>query len=173
VYAVLLDGSRYMDEIFVDHGHKGDTMLCGEGTEELVEGLNVVRAVVGRQCNAGQQDLDMGGFQRGEHLLEIAAGLIERQAAETVVAAELDDYNLRMQAQNGRKAGDGVLGCGSAGALIHNLVVVALCVELPLQGVREGLAVEKAVAGGDTVAVADEHVRAGSQKRADKDQQTD
>ena len=76
-----------------------------------------------------------------EDLIEIAAGLIERQAAETVVAAELDDYDLRMQAEMDVKAGDGVLGGGSAGALIDDLVVVALGVELPLQGVREGLAV--------------------------------
>ena len=76
-----------------------------------------------------------------EHLVEVAAGLVEGQAAEAVVAAELDDDDLRMQAQDGRKAGDGVFGGGAAGALIDDLVVVALGVELALQGVREGLAV--------------------------------
>ena len=98
----------------------------------------------------------MGLLERGEDLVEIAAGLIERKAAQAVVAAELNDDDCGMHAQKGRQAGDGVLGGGSAGALIDDLIVIAAMDEDLLQGVRVGLAGIEAVAGGDAVSVADE-----------------
>ena len=84
--------------------------------------------------------------------------MIEGQAAETVVAAELDNDDFRMKAKDRGKAGDRVLGSGSTNALIQDLVVVALGVELALKGVGEGLARGEAVAGGDAVAEADKDV---------------
>ena len=128
--AVLLDGAGDVDQVFVDHRHKGDVVVGSESAEDLVEGLHVVGAVVGGQGDAGEQDLDVRGFESGKHLVEVAAGLIERQAAKAVVAAELDDDGFGVKAQKRWKAGDGVLGSGSAGALIDDLVVVALDVEL-------------------------------------------
>ncbi len=118
--------------------------------------LDVVGAVVGRQGDAGEQDFDVRVFERGQHLVEIAAGLVEGQAAQAVVAAELDDDDFGMQEQDGAQTGDGVLGGGAAGALIDDLVVVAAAVEVPLQGVGIGLAGLEAVAGGDAVAVANQ-----------------
>jgi len=45
--AVLLDGAGDVNHVFVDHGHKGCVVLSCDGAEELVKGLNIVRAVVG------------------------------------------------------------------------------------------------------------------------------
>ena len=45
--AVLLNGVGDVDEVFVDHGDKGYVVLGGEGTEKLIEGLDVVGTVVG------------------------------------------------------------------------------------------------------------------------------
>ncbi len=135
--AVLLNGARDVDQVFVDHRHEGCVVLCGQRTEELIEGLDVVGTVVGWQCDAGEQNLDMGAYKRSENLIQILAGLSQRQAAQAIVAPELDDNGLRMKAQDGGQTGDGVFGGGSAGALIHNLIVVSLGVELPLKSVRE------------------------------------
>ena len=57
-------------------------------------------------------------FKRGQHRVEIAAGLVRRQAAQSVVAAEFDDDDLRVYEQDGTEIGDGVLGGGAAGALV-------------------------------------------------------
>jgi len=177
VNAVLLDGAWLVNQIFVDHGHEGHVVAGREGAEYLVERLDVVRAVVWGQRDAGQQDTDVRGFKRSENLVKVVAGLIEGQAAQAVVTAKLDDDHLRMKAQDGGKDRDGVLGGGSAGASIDDLIVVSLGVELPLQGVGEGLATRKSMARGDAVAEADQNVRvdlrSGSRKRECRDQQAD
>ncbi len=83
--------------------------------------MDVVGAVVGRQGDAGEQNLDVRGFESGQHGIEIAAGLVERQAAEAIVAAEFDDDDGGMQEQDGVSSGDGILGGGAAGALFTTL----------------------------------------------------
>ena len=76
MYAVLLDGAGDVDEVFVQHGDEGRVVLRGEIAKGLVEGTDVIRTVVGRKGDAGEQDLDVGGFKRGENLIEIAASLV-------------------------------------------------------------------------------------------------
>ena len=126
--AVLLDGAGDVDEILVDHGHKRNVMPGGEVTEDLLERVDVVGAVVGREGDAGEQNFDAGSIQGGQDLVEVAARLVGGQAAEAVVAAELDDDDFRVQEQDGADFDDSVLGGGATGALIGNLVVVAACV---------------------------------------------
>ena len=135
--SILLDGAGDGDEVFIDHWHKGHMMPRSKRVENLVEGLDVVGAVVWGKRNSSQQDLDMRGFESGEDLFKITPSLIERKAAKTIVAAELDNDNFGMNAHDGGKSYNGVFGGGSAGALIDDLVVVALGVELALQGVGE------------------------------------
>jgi len=53
VDAVLLDGAGDVDEVLVDHGHEGRMMLGGEVAEGLIEGVDVVGTVVGREGDAG------------------------------------------------------------------------------------------------------------------------
>ena len=57
--AVLLDGAGDMDKVFVEHGNKRRVVLRGEIAKGLVEGVDVVGAVVGRKGDAGEQDLDV------------------------------------------------------------------------------------------------------------------
>ena len=172
VDAVVLDGVGDVDEVFVDHGDEGGVMLCREVAEDLVELVDVVGAVVGGQGDAGEQDLDVGGFKGGEDLVEIAACLIEREAAEAVVAAEFDEDDFRVEGQDGVEAGDGVFGSGAAGALIDDFVVEAAGVEVALEGVGVGLVGVEAVAGGDAVAEADEQVLAeGLRGQGEEEQQ--
>jgi len=77
-------------------------------------------------------------------------------AAQTVIAAELDDDDLRMETENGRQAGDGVFGSGAAGALVFNLVAVAALIQLFLEKVGVRLVTLQAVSGGDAVAKTDQ-----------------
>jgi len=83
VDAVGLNGAGDADQILVDHGNKGDVVLLGEVAEDLVEGVDVVGAVVGGQGDAGEQYLDMRGFEGVEHLVQVAACQVEGQAAES------------------------------------------------------------------------------------------
>jgi hypothetical protein len=41
---------------------------------------------------------DVRVFERGQHLVEVAARLVGGQAAQAVVAAEFDDHDLGVQA---------------------------------------------------------------------------
>jgi len=65
VYAVLLDGAGNVDEVFVQHGYEGRMVLRREIAEGLIEGVDVVRAVIGRQGDAGEQNLDVSRFKGG------------------------------------------------------------------------------------------------------------
>jgi hypothetical protein len=99
--------------------------------------------------------------------------LVRGQAAQAVVAAELYDYDRRVQEQDGADTGYRILGGCAAGALIYYLVVVAAAVQIPLQSVREGLAALEAVAGGDAVSIADQYRTIGGFERARNYQQAD
>ncbi len=71
--------------------------------------MDIVLAVVGRKSDAGEQDLDVRVFESGQHLVEVAAGLVGGQAAKAVVAAEFDDDDFGVQQQDGVEVGDCVL----------------------------------------------------------------
>src|ERR1035437_9626739 len=137
VNSILLDRAGNVNEILVDHGHKCNMVPGGKSTEDLIERLDVLGPVIGRQRYAGQQNLDVRGFERSQHLIELAPCLLERQPAKPVIAAKFNNDGPRMNAQYRRKAGDSVFGCSSAGALIDDLVVIALGVKLTLQCVRK------------------------------------
>jgi hypothetical protein len=168
VNAVALDGAGHMDEVFVDHGYKCDAMMRGERVKDLLERLDIVGAVVGRQCDAGEQYFDVRSFERREHVVEIAAGSVEGQAAQTVIAPELDDHYAGMQRKNAGKAGDSVGGGGSADAAIEHLVVIALGGEVACEKVGIRLAVLKAEPGGNAVTEADEDALIGGGDGSDR-----
>jgi len=123
--AILLNRPGDTDQVFVDHGHEGGMMLGGQIAKDLVEGLNVVRAIIRGERDTGEQDLDMRGLQSREDVIEIAASLVGGQTAESVITTEFDDYNFRVQKQDRADVGDCVLCGRPAGALIINLIVVS------------------------------------------------
>jgi len=156
VDSVGLDDSLLVDEAGIDHGDEGDVVLGGEFAEDFFEFADVVGAVVGGQGDAGQEDLDVGGFEGGEDEIEVAAGFGEGQATEAVVATKLYDNDGGVEEHNCLNGGGGVFGGGSAGALIEDLVVVVGGVELALKKAGVVVAGGEAKAGGDAVAEADE-----------------
>lgn len=106
----------------------------------------------------------MSVFEPRQNLIEVTAGLIGGQPAKPVVAAELDDDHLGMQHHYRMKTGDRILGGSSAGSLIIDCVVIAAGVEIPLQCVRVRLPSLQTVAGGDTVAEADNDRPVGGER---------
>jgi putative ABC transport system ATP-binding protein len=171
VDAVALNGAGHVHQVFVDHGDKRCVVLLGEVAEDLVEPANVIRAVIGRKRDAGEQHLDMRGGKSGENVIETLAALFEGETAEAVVAAEFDDYDGWTRGENGANADCSVLGGGAAGALIFNGVLVAALAEIALQGRRIGLVGLKPKAGCNTVAIADDHrAFSGDQRKCGCDQ---
>ena len=160
----MLDCAGNMDQVFVDHGNKGYVMLGREGAVDFAERSNVVGAVIRGQGNASQQYFGVGLFERCQHLIEIAAGLFQGQAAQAVVAAKFDDDHLGMKPNNRRKGSSSVFRGGSAGALIDDLIVVALGAETARERVRKGLALLQPIAGGNAVSKANQYALAGSLK---------
>ncbi len=168
--AVGLDCPRDVDQILIDHGDKCRVALDGEVAEDLVECFDIVWAVIRGQSDAGEQDLDAGILKRGYHLVEVAAALVKRKAAEAVVAAELNDDYFGAKGQDGMESGNGVFGRGTAGTLIADLVVVGEVIEITLECVGERLTGLKPVACSDAVAEADQNGPVGGQHRAGRKQ---
>ena len=99
---------------------------------------------------------DAAGFERGDDLVEVGAGVLDAQAAEAVVAAELDDDDCGLQGEDVVEALDAVFGGVAADAFVDDAVVVAAGVEIGLEIVGIALAGIGSVAGGEAVAEADE-----------------
>ena len=48
--AVGLDAAGDWNQVFVNHGHKGDVVVSGEGAEKLLEGLDIVCLLYTSRC---------------------------------------------------------------------------------------------------------------------------
>lgn len=149
--AVGLDGVGDIDQILVDHGHDRAVMFGGQIKVDLVELVDVVGSVVGRQGDAGEKHLDVRVFESGDDRFEVAPRLVERKPAQTVVAAELDDHDRGVELEDWAESDHGVLGGGAAGSAVDHFVWVAEPVEIALERGRVGLAAQKSGAGGDAV----------------------
>lgn len=165
---VFLDSARNVDQVFVDHGHKSGVVLGGQVAENLLEGVDVIGSVVGRQGDASQQNLDVRVFERGYNRIQILARLVGGQATEAVVTTEFDDHDFRAHAQYRGKTRNGVLGGGATGALVDDLVVETVTIQLFLQKVSICLTVFQSIAGGDAVAEADDDALFGGERRNDE-----
>ncbi len=89
-------------------------------------------------------------------MVEVGAGVGDGEAAEAVVAAELDDDEVGMEGEDVGEALDAVFGGVAADAEVDDAVFVALLVEIGLEVVGVALAGVGAEAGGEGVAEADD-----------------
>ena len=89
-------------------------------------------------------------------MVEVGAGVCDGQAAQAVVAAELDEDDGGVQGENAGETLESVLGGVAADALVVNAVVDVALVEGCLQVVGEALAGAGAGSGGELVAETDE-----------------
>ena len=149
----------------VEHeAHERDALLAGDAAERLAEGGGIGRPGVGRRFHAAQQHGQValaGGVDDGGQVLLQFLG---RQAAQPVVAAELDDQDadvaVERPVQPPQAAGRRI--AGHAG--VDDLEAEALAIDALLEPGREGLLAAQAVAGRDAVAEDDE-ARAGGRRR--------
>ena len=146
-------------DVFEDEGQEADAVLLGKGGVHGVEFCDVVGAVVGGEGDAGEDYFGAGLLELVDDAREVGLGLFEGQAAEAVVAAELDDDDLGMAGEDEVDAVEAVLGGVAADAGVDDVVVIAVGVEEALEVVGIGLADVGAVAGGERVAEADDVLR--------------
>ena len=134
----------------------GTPLVAGDAGERLAEGGGIGRPDVGRRLHAAQQHGEValaGGVDDGGQVL---AQFLERQAAQPVVAAELDDQDADVAVEGpvepSQAAGRGV----ARHAGVDDLEAEALAIDALLEAGREGLLAAQAVAGRDAVAEDDE-----------------
>lgn len=116
--SVGLDGAGDVYQILVDHRYDCRSVFLGEIAEDLIELLDVVRAVVGRKSDSCEQYLDLRIFKRGDHGIEIAARLGQGKATKSVISTEFDDDDRWMHRDDRPEPNDSVLAGGAARSFI-------------------------------------------------------
>ena len=147
----LIASSRGVGVVALHHAGRAVDVLQEEGQQAgrgtslrgsvgLVELLDVVGAVVGREGDAGEGDLDPRFLEGGDDGVEVGAGVFDAEAAKAVVAAELDDGDRRGGGRGLRQAGDAVFGGVAADAEVDDAVVEGVLVEVGLEVVGVAVA---------------------------------
>lgn len=126
VDSVGLHGVGNGVDVVEDEGQQRHVELFGGKYVGLVDGLNVVLAVVGREGDAGECNFDTGVLQRGDDFVEVRAGRGDGKAAESVVASELDDDDGGVCGKDVVNAIDAVFGGVSADAHVQDAIVIAM-----------------------------------------------
>jgi len=134
----------------------GNVELFGEQVVVLIELTDVVCAVVGRERDAGQNNLGPACNERRYDAVEVGPSVGDTQAAEAVVATELDHDDRGLHGDDRQYAGDSVLGRVAADACVDDTICVTSTVKLGLKIVRVRLTRFSAVAGRQAVAKADD-----------------
>lgn len=156
VGAVGLHHSGDAEDSLEEKGEKGELVFFGNDGIGVVELMDVVGAIVGRQGNAGEGDGGSAPFEFGDDAVEVGAGVGDGEAAEAVVATKLDDHEGGFEGDDAVDAGDAVLGGVAADAGVNDAVFVSGVVEVLLEKVGVALAGVGTEAGGEAVAEADE-----------------
>ena len=153
---VFLHHAGYAKDTFQEKWEQGDVVFVRDEGVGGVELVDVVGTVVGREGDAGESDFGAAFFEGADDLVEVGAGGGDGQAAEAVVATELDDDDGGMEGEDVVETIDAVFGGVAADALVDDAVVVAEGVEVGLEIVGVALTGVGSVAGGEAVAEADD-----------------
>ncbi len=143
-------------DVVEQEGQHGHFVLTGQRGVVAGEALDVVRAVVGRQRDAGEDDLDACRLEGLDHAGEVGAGGFDIEAAQAVVAAELKHDYRRVQGGDVGDAVDTILGGVAGDAFVDDAVEIAVTVEVFLEEVGVAGAFVGTEAGGERVAEADD-----------------
>ena len=128
-----------------EEGIERDAILARHVAVYLLERLAILAAQVGRRQHAGEDDFDAARLRGSDNLAQIGPQLFHRQAAQRVVAAELDEQVGRLIGQDPVEAGE-TSGRGVPGD--SGIDHLALDIELPqrlLESDRESLELAYAV----------------------------
>ena len=160
VGAVSLHHAVYSVDSLEKEGEQGDVVLLGEQGVGFVELADVVGAVVRWEGDAGEDDFGSAGVQGRDDFVEVGAGVFDAQAAQAVVAAELDDDDGGLHGDDGGDAFYPVFGGVSADTGVDDAVVVAETVQVLLEELGVALASFGSVACGEAVSEGD-YARSG------------
>ncbi len=125
-------------DVAEQEGEQGHVISPGQRRVHGIEAADVVWAVVGGKGDAGQRDAGATVLELGDDAGEVRLSLLDGEAAQAVVAAELDDDDLGVLGQNELDAVQAVLGGVAADAGVEDVVGVALGVQKALQVSRVG-----------------------------------
>lgn len=141
---------------FENEGEHRDFVFLRKQGISLVELPYVVRAIVWREGDSGEDNFCSAGFESPDDLVEIGAGVVDRNSAKTIVATKFDHNNGRLQSEDAIQAFDAIFGSVAANAFVDDAVGIAMLVKIGLEIVGIALAGIGAVACGEAVAEADE-----------------
>src|SRR6202043_3868271 len=88
--SVGLHQAGHQRDVLEQERQQRDVVLVRQSLIHGHEAAGIALAVVGRQSQAQQQYRDVLAAQQRDHLLEVVAGLVERQAAQAVVGAQFE-----------------------------------------------------------------------------------
>jgi hypothetical protein len=133
VDAVGLHAASSAVDILKQKGKQGYVILLSQRCVDFIELADVIRAVVRRQGDPAEHDLCSRVPQSGDDLIEILPCAVDGQAAKTIVAAEGDDDERRLQGEHVIQPFDAVLRRVAADAGIRHAIVKAFGVEILLK----------------------------------------
>ncbi len=133
--------------------HQRDFFLGGDVAVYLGEGLGVARAVVGWQLHAEQQHLRPTGAGAVDHRCKVLLQLRWQHSAQAVVAAQLEDYQLRFMLCKQRRQARLASGTGvAADGCVDHLIVETFALEPLLKQRHPPNAGIQSETGADTIA---------------------
>lgn len=114
-------------------GKQGHVIFPGQQSIRLIELVDVIRAVVRRQSDAAEDHLDAPAFECRDDLIEILARAVDWQPAKTVIAAESDNDDSRLQGNYLIQPFDAILRRVAADPGVHNVVVKPFRIQIAFQ----------------------------------------
>jgi hypothetical protein len=136
VDTVGLHTARGPIDVLKQKWEQGHVILLSQQRVSPVELADVIRAIVGGQCDAAEHHFYACVLQGGDDSIEIRACAVDGQAAEAIVAAEGNDDKNWLQGQYVIQSFNAVLCSVAADARIHYVVVEAFGVEITFQKIR-------------------------------------
>lgn len=132
--------------------HKQSVIFIGKIGVHGFELLQVLRAIIGRQFYAGEQNLRAAILAEFNHAGHVGPGQVRINTPEAVICAQFDHYDFWLVGiEQARKPRQTALGGITADTGVQDTVRVALLIETKLQKVHPGLFPVHTVSGAEAV----------------------
>jgi hypothetical protein len=166
VDAVVLVEARDASDAFQEEGDQGNVHLPGKAGVHLREAVRVLGAVVRGDLHAEEEDAGSGLLGTADDLPQVVLGLLERQAAEAVVAAEADHDHVRLLREQPVETGEAAGGRVAAHPGVDDPDRMTGLLQPGLDQDRIGLASFETQSRGQAVAQKDDErlIRAGDRR---------
>lgn len=140
VYPVFLHRPGYLIHAKEQERKQRRSVLVSKQGISRIELRNVVGAIIGRQRDPTQDDLDMRPRQSRDDLVEVRPRVRNRQPAQSIIPAKRDNNHSWPERKNVFQPLDAVFSSVAAHARVNDTVTVAASIEFALQKVGIALA---------------------------------